>query len=470
MHPPLELLPFQRRFLARAFSPDIDVAALSLPRGNGKTRIGAYLLARCLTPGDPLFQAGAEYDLLAASLDQARVCFRFIRQTLQGDPAYSFLDSHQRIGVEHRPTNTTLRVLSSNSKAAFGIVGVPLLVADEPGCWTTVGGQLMQDAIETAIGKPGSPLKVVYTGTIAPSRSGWWQELVESGSGGATYVQALQADPKKWDDLREVYRVNPLAKIDARFRKKLREERDEARKDPRLKARFLSYRLNVPSGDESTVLLTTDDWDLVCARPVPEPSGRSVIGLDMGSSRAWSSAVCMYENGRVEATAIAPGVPSLADQEKRDRVPKATYQRLVETGRLHIDAGLRVPRVSKLIDEIWKWNPAVIICDRFRLAEVLDAVRGRVRVVPRVWQWSSASEDIRNLRRLAADGPMSVDHDSRELLTVSLAAAKVVSDTSGNSRLVKSASHNVARDDVAAALTLAAGEALRQMPAEAAAQ
>ena len=51
-------------------------------------------------------------------------------------------------------------------------------------------------------------------------------------------------------------------------------------------------------------------------------------------------------------------------------------------------------------------------------------MRGRVRVVPRVWQWSSASEDIRNLRRLAADGPMSVDHDSRELLTVSLAAAK----------------------------------------------
>ena len=149
-----------------------------------RARLGAYILARCLTPGDPQFHAGAEYDLLAASLDQARVCFRFIRQTLQGDPNYSFLDSHQRIGITHKPTNTTLRVLSSNAKAAFGLVGVPLLCADEPGTWEVVGGQLMQDAIETAIGKPGSPMRVIYLGTIAPSRSGWWQELVESGSRG----------------------------------------------------------------------------------------------------------------------------------------------------------------------------------------------------------------------------------------------------------------------------------------------
>ena len=342
------------------------------------------------------------------------------------------------------------------------VSGTPVCVVDEPGVLRRSSGELLFDSIMTAQGKVNSPLRALFFGTIAPSRDGWWRELVEGGSIPGTYVQALQGDVKKWDDLREVYRVNPLSRIDAKFRAKLRQERDAARRDSRLKARFLSYRLNQPSADESEVLLTVDDWERVCARPVPERDGRAVVGLDFGRSRAWSSATAIYENGRCESVAVAPGLPAIADQEKRDRVPSSTYARLLERGQLHVDADRRVPRVTKLLDAIWKWDPAVLIVDRFRLAEVLDAVRGRVRVVPRVWQWSSASEDIRNLRRLAADGPLAVDEGSRELLSVSLAAAKVLNDTSGNCRLVKKGTNNQARDDVAVSLALAAGEAARQ--------
>ena len=354
-------------------------------------------------------------------------------------------------------------MLSSDARTAFGIVGSPVIVCDEPGAWRTIAGEMLFDALKTAQGKVGSPLRALFVGTVAPSRDGWWKDLVEGGSVPGTYVQRLQGDVKKWDDMREIVRVNPLSRIDPAFKAKLRQERDAARRDPRLKARFLSYRINRPSADESEVLLTVDDWERVCARPVPGRDGRSVIGLDMGASRAWSSACAIYENGRTEAVAVAPGVPSMADQEKRDRVPSGMYSRLVERGQLHVDADHRVVRVSKLIDEIWKWDPAVLVADRFRLAEVEDAVRGRCRVAARVWRWSSSSEDVRNLRRLAADGPLSVEAASRDLLAVSLAAAKVKNDDSGNHRLVKRSVGNCARDDVAASFLLAAGEAARQM-------
>ena len=66
------------------------------------------------------------------------------------------------------------------------------------------------------------------------------------------------------------------------------------------------------------------------------------------------------------------------------------------------------------------------------------------------------------LRRLAQDGPLSVEPASRDLLAVSLQAATVLNDTSGNVRLIKSGSNNCGRDDVAAALCLSAGEAARQ--------
>ena len=356
----LDLLPFQKTWIRRAFAPDVDTAILSGPRGLGKTRLSGHILERCLTPEDDLFQAGAEYALAAASLDQARICFRFVRHALEERPDggdYSFLDSHQRIGIRHIPTNTKLRVLSSDGRTAFGLVGTPVLVVDEPGALRGTSGELLHDAIATAQGKVGSPLRALFFGTIAPSRDGWWRELVEGGSIPGTYVQAFQGDVKKWDNLREIYRVNPLSRIDAGFRAKLRQERDAARRDPRLKARFLSYRINRPSSDESEVLLTVDDWERVCARPVPPRVGRSVVGLDMGSSRAWSSACGVWENGRVECVAVAPGVPEVGAQEKRDRVPSGTYARLLERGQLHLDADRRVPRVSKLIDKIWEWNP-----------------------------------------------------------------------------------------------------------------
>ena len=79
---------------------------------------------------------------------------------------------------------------------------------------------------------------------------GWWHDLVKDGSTETKHVTALKADPAKWDSWPEIRRVNPLVAVDAKFRKKLLQERSEARRDTRLKARFMSYRLNVPSADE----------------------------------------------------------------------------------------------------------------------------------------------------------------------------------------------------------------------------
>ena len=453
----MRLRPFQRAFIRAVEDPATDTAVLSLSRGNGKSWLAAHLLARALTPGDRLHIAGAEYIQCAGSLEQARVVFRFVRQVLEPTGEYRFVDSNTRIGAVHKPTNTRLRVMSSNAKTAMGIVNCPLLVADEPGSWEVKGGELMFDAIQTAQGKPGSPLKAVYIGTLAPARSGWWPRLVAAGSRGSTHVTRLQGDVKRWDEWSEIRRVNPLANVDGRFRRKLLEERDAARADSAAKARFLSYRLNVPSGDESSVLLTVEDWDLVLGRPVPPRDGRPVVGLDMGAALSWCAAVAVWLNGRLEAWALAPGIPDLAAQEKRDRVPRGTYQVLRQTGRLHIAEGLRVPPARQLMDLVNETDPAVIVCDRFRLSDLRDT-EPRAPVVERRTRWSEAAEDIRALRKMAKDGPLAVEASSRPLVEASLAVATVKNDDQGSVRLVKPAGNALtARDDVCAAAVLGAG-------------
>ena len=187
--------------------------------------------------------------------------------------------------------------------------------------------------------------------------------------------------------------------------------------------------------------------------------------MDLGGGRAWSAACAIWPSGRTEAIAVAPGVPDLEAQEKRDRVPKGTYQRLYDRGQLAIAEGLQVQPPAQLwasIRERWG-KPKVIILDRFRLAEMQDAVKGGARLEPRVTRWSESSYDIRALRRQAKDGQLAVDLDSRLLVATSLSRARVQNDDAGSVRMVKHGTHNESRDDVAAALVLAAG-AVERMP------
>ena len=128
------------------------------------------------------------------------------------------------------------------------------------------------------------------------------------------------------------------------------------------------------------MLLTVDDWERVCARPVLPRVGRPIVGVDLGGGRAWSAAVALWRSGRVEAIAVAPGIPGLEEQEKRDRVPPGLYRKLAQSGALSVAEGLRVQPPAELMRGILgRWGaPEVVICDRFRLNELRDC-RGRVR-------------------------------------------------------------------------------------------
>ena len=246
---------------------------------------------------------------------------------------YRWIDSATRLGATHRATNTKLRAISSNAKTSFGLVNVPLVVLDEPGALEVVGGSMLSDSLMTAQGKVGSNLKLVLIGTLAPMATNaghWWYDLVNAGTTGTRHVQLFQGDAEKWDTWATIRKANPLVAISADFRRKLLEERNEARGDTRLKARFLSYRLNLPSADESTLLLdVVADWGPMTQRVLLPRMGQPI---DLGGGRAWSAAVAVWASGRIECLALAPGVPDIAAQEKRDRVPAGTYQRLADSG------------------------------------------------------------------------------------------------------------------------------------------
>ena len=333
------LLPFQQAFtdaVCRVNNPP-EIAAASWPRASGKSWLCGGLVARSLTPGDPLFEPQVENILVSSSTAQARIVLDFAHAALGESEAYRW----KADGAIHLASRARVRIVSSDARRALGLgANVRLIVCDEPGAWSPVQGRRLWDAMVTSLGKRKTQILVV--GTIAPAiltgPASWFPALVASGSGDGRHISLLQADPAKWKDFEEVLRVNPVAAINPHLRRVLEREHRAALASERAARTFRQYRLNIP-GDpvESQPLITSAEWERVCGRPVPAVEGKPVIGVDLGGNRSWSAAAAVWPNGRIEAWALAPGVPSLADQEREDQVAEASYSELVRSGGLAVD-------------------------------------------------------------------------------------------------------------------------------------
>ena len=242
------LLPFQAAFVAavcRERNPP-EVAALSCPRGNGKSWLCGGIVARSITPGDPLFEAGVENILVSSSRNQAGITLDFARAALGEADGYRW----RADGVVHLESRARVRIVSSDARRALGLgANVRIIVADEPGAWSPVQGRRLWDAMSTSLGKRKTQILVV--GTLAPAAltgpASWWPSLVASGSGDGRHVALLQADPAKWESFDEVLRVNPVAAINPYLRRVLEREHRAALEYERSAARtFRQFRLNLP--------------------------------------------------------------------------------------------------------------------------------------------------------------------------------------------------------------------------------
>ena len=458
------LLPFQSAFVSAVCRKERppEIAGLSCPRGNGKSWLCGGLVARSLTPGDPLFEAGVENILVSSSTNQARIVLEFTRSFLADEDGYRWRND----GVVHLASRARVRIVSSDARRALGLgANVRIIIADEPGAWSPIQGRRLFDAMLTSLGKRKT--QIIVVGTLAPAPltgpASWWPQFISAGSGDGRHVALLQADPDKWTDFQEVLRVNPVAAINSYLRRTLEREHAAALASERAARTFRQFRLNIPGEPvESQPLITTAEWERVCARPVQPCEGKPVIGVDLGGTRSWSAAAGVWPSGRIEAWAIAPGVPSLADQEREDQVTEGTYSELVRSGGLTVDECQHVPGVGRLLSRIWPWEPAAIVCDNYRAAELYEVVLGRgVRVIERARSGGEATSNIQSLRSLLLDSEAGVSEASRALLGAAFEQINLVIDTGGGTRVAK-VDRKRSRDDAAAALLLAAGEQARR--------
>ena len=194
---PFPVLPWQRRFLARAWAVDGD-CALSIPRGNGKRTLVAAVA--CAAVDGPLRRPRAEVVCAASSFMQGRIIFEhvcaFLRERghdLTDRKRWRVQDSQNVATVEDRATGARVRCIGSDPKRAHGLA--PLLVlADEPAQWEPTKSEAMRAALVTAMGKiEGS--RMIALGTRPADDSHWFAKMLDGGADYAQCHAAADDDP-----------------------------------------------------------------------------------------------------------------------------------------------------------------------------------------------------------------------------------------------------------------------------------
>ena len=450
---------------------------MSLGRGGGKSTFIAGIGAAAVDVDGPLVEPGAQTVIVASSFDQGKeavfdTILWFLGPTLERygrgpKDRFRVQDSANRAVIQDRVTRASVRVIGCDPKRGHGIQP-KLIIADEISQWETGSLTKMLAALKTSRGKIERS-KMLWLGTRPATGDHPFQRALDGHGTGLqlTYAAPLDAPPfqrRTWK------RANPGLDLLPDLEDTIREEAADARVDPDALASFRALRLNQGVPDtERLVLLDAEAWRRAgrLGPPDAELRGGYVLGIDLGTSAAMSAAAAYHRDGRLEAVAVFPEMPGLAERGLADGVG-SLYQRMAQRNELLV-AGRRVADISALLAEaLARWGrPAAVICDRWRAAELTEHLEGmrfpKATLVIRGMGYRDGGEDVRDFRR-AMLGDLVRPSESL-LLTAAMAEARVSTDAAGNSKLSKGAAsgrRQRARDDAAAAAILAVAAGYRQ--------
>jgi phage terminase large subunit-like protein len=467
---PVKLAPFQRQFIKGALDDAVNVAVLSVGRGNAKTALSSGIALGALL-GEWDRQPKREILLAARTRDQAQIAWRYVAgfaETLPDEIRGNLIFRRApRLEIEYTGDGGghVLRALAADGKSALGSAPT-LVLMDERGHWPLDRGDELEHALLSGLGKRGGRALIIST-SAADDTHPFSKWIDDAGDG--VYVQEHRPSPGlPADDRESLLIANPgathgigadLAWLEAQARRAI------ARGGSALTSFRLYNRNERISGETRDLLLTVDEWLACETDPLPPRDGPLVIGIDLGGSASMSAAALYWpETGRLEAKGTFPSQPNLADRGAADAVA-GRYEQMRDRGELSTLGEKTVPVAPWLADVMRASqgeNVAALVADRFKQAELAEAMDRAGVTCPVIWRgqgFRDGGEDCERFRRAAFDGV--VKSLPSLLLRSAFADAVTLRDPANNLKLAKARSKG--RIDAAAATVLAVAEGQRML-------
>lgn len=465
---PVKLAPFQRQFVKGALDEAVNVAVLSIGRGNAKTALSAGIALGALL-GEWDDQPRREILIAARTRDQARIAWDFVQGFAQSLPddvqkQLTFRRS-PRLEIEYQDERGShfLRAIAADGKTALGSAPT-LVLMDERGHWPLDRGDDLEHALLSGLGKRGGKALIISTSAADDSHPfSVWIDNPQPG----VYIQEHRPSPGlPVDDRDSLIEANPGARfgigssiewLEAQAR------RAAARGGSTLTSFRLYNRNERVSGETRDLLITVDEWMACETGDLPPRDGACVIGIDLGGSASMTAAAFYWpETGRLECLGTFPAKPSLADRGAADGV-SGRYVEMQDRGELSTLGDKTVP-VAAWLAEVMRHVEgeavAAICADRYKqseLAEAMDKAGVRAPIVWRGQGFRDGGEDCERFRRACFDG--NVRAKPSLLLRSAFADAVTLRDPANNLKLAKARS--TGRIDAAAATVLAVAEGAR---------
>ena len=462
---PFPAIPWQQRAVRGAFAPGVDTAAISVSRSNGKSTLFAAVADAHLR--GPVSEPREEVVICAASLTQARIIFEHVLAfgdgTYEQRSRYKLNNTEQKATLEDRRSGARVRAIGSDPRKAHGLAP-KIVLADEPAQWGPQA-EAMLAALTTADGKLEGQ-RVIALGTRPADPAHWFSRWLD---GLADYSQVHAARPDDPIFQRRTWkRANPSLDHLPALEGAIRAAAEKAKRDPATLASFRALKLNQGTSDtREAFVLEAERWAAIEGDAPAE--GEYVLGVDLGTTAAMSAAAAFWpKTGRLDAIALFPVLPSLAERGLRDGVG-GIYETMAARGELRQSGG-NVTRVGDLLEwALGRWGaPSLIVADRWREGELRDALTAssipRCELELRGQGFRDGAEDVRDFRKAALTDGELVPLPSL-LLRSAMAEARTVADPAGNEKLSKSTQGGRrvrARDDAVAAAILAVAAGYRR--------
>ena len=467
---PLRLAPFQKQFVKGALDEAVNVAVLSIGRGNAKTALSSGIALGALL-GEWDRQPRREILIAARTRDQAKIAWDFVAGFARSLPdeiqAQLIYRRSPRLEIEFEGDGGghVLRALAADGKSALGSAPT-LVLMDERGHWPLDRGDDLEHALLSGLGKRGGRALIISTSAAddihAFSR---WIDAPQPG----VYIQEHRPPPGlPADDRESLLMANPgavhgigsgLEWLEAEARRSI------TRGGSSLTAFRLYNRNERVSGETRDLLLTVDEWLSCEVSELPPREGQVIIGIDLGGSASMTAAAFYWpDNGRLEVLGTFPSVPGLGDRGAADGV-SGRYVEMQDRGELSVLGDKTVP-VALWLAQVLRMAEgetiAAIVADRYKQAELAEAMDKAGVTAPVIWRgmgWRDGSEDVERFRRAAYD--RLVKATPSLLLRSAFADAVCLRDPANNLKLAKARSKG--RIDPAAATVLAVAEGARML-------
>ena len=465
---PFTVLPWEKRLIRGAFGQPGN-AAFSCGRANGKSAVVAGIAAAVVDPAGPLHGRRREVVCVAASFEQSRVIFEdvlaYLRESydLTDRRKWRVQDSVNNARCEWRPNGARVRCIGSDPGKAHGLRPA-LALLDEPAQWDPAKADRMLAAMRTSLGKvPGS--KLIALGTRPAGDGHWFARML--GGAGVGYAQCHAAGEKDPPfHLRTMRKANPSIDHLPSLKAELYAEAKAAQSDPAMLAAYRALRLNQGVSDiQETYLLDPGTWSRIEGDAPVE--GRPTWGIDLGTSSAMSAVAAWWPSGRLEAVGAFPAHPSLPERGLQDGVGRS-YLAMLELGELIIAGEHAVDIEALLREAVNRFGaPRAICCDRWREAELRDALKAAriplAKLELRGMGYKDGGADVEAFRRSVGEGKVIPIRSL--LMTSAMSEARCMVDPAGNAKLCKNTEggrRRRAKDDAAAAGILAVAAGARQ--------